>query len=73
MQRSYYHLTELQREVPGYSIVEKINKGVVVDSARKYNNGLIRKLLTDKNMMELFFAKSVANLTFMHERRTYGN
>ena len=73
MQRSYDRLTELLCEVPGYSIVKKNNKSVVVDSARKYNNGLIRKLLTDKNMMELFFAKSVANLTFMYERRTYGN
>lgn len=64
MQRSYDRLTELLCEVPEYSVEDKLNKNIVAELARKYDSGLINKLLSDKDMKKLFFVESDSGLIF---------
>ena len=67
MQRSIDRLTELLCEVPEYSIEDKLNKNIIAELARKYDSGLINKLLSDKDMKKLFFVESDAGLIFKRE------
>ena len=67
MQRSIDRLTELLCEVPEYSIEDKLNKNIIAELARKYDRGLINKLLSDKDMKKLFFVESDAGLIFKRE------
>ena len=67
MQRSYDRLTELLCEVPEYSIEDKLNKNIIAELARKYDSGLINKLLSDNDMKKLFFVESDAGLIFKRE------
>ena len=64
MQRSYDRLAELLCEVPEYSVENKLNKNIVAELARKYDSGLINKLLSDSDMKKLFFTQSDAGLIF---------
>ena len=64
MQKSYECLAELLCEVPEYSIEDKLNKNKIAELARKYDSGLINKLLSDKDMKKLFFVESDAGLVF---------
>lgn len=67
MQRSYDRLVELLCEVPESSIADKLNKNIIAELARKYDNGLTNKLLSDKDMKKLFFVESDLGLIFKRE------
>ena len=64
MHGSYDRLAELLCEVPEYSVEGKLNKNIVAELARKYDSGLINKLLSDKDLKKIFFADSEAGLIF---------
>ena len=64
MYNSYDRLVKLLREVPEYAVEGRLNKNIVAELARKYDAGLINKLLSDKDMKKLFFSESDAGLIF---------
>ena len=64
MHNSYDRLAQLLREVPEYAVEGRLNKNIVAELARKYDAGLINKLLSDKDMKRLFFFESDAGLIF---------
>lgn len=64
MHNSYDRLTQLLCEVPEYAVEGRLNKNIVAELARKYDAGLINKLLSDKDMKKLFFSESDAGLIF---------
>ena len=64
MHNSYDRLAQLLCEVPEYAVEGRLNKNIVAELARKYDAGLINKLLSDKDMKKLFFSESDAGLIF---------
>lgn len=64
MHNSYDRLAQLLCEVPEYAVEGRLNKNIVAELARKYDTGLINKLLSDKDMKKLFFSESDAGLIF---------
>lgn len=64
MHNSYDRLAQLLCEVPEYAVEGRLNKNIVAELARKYDAGLINKLLSDKDMKRLFFSESDAGLIF---------
>lgn len=64
MHNSYDRLAQLLCEVPEYAVEGRLNKNIVAELARKYDAGLINKLLSDKDMRKLFFSESDAGLIF---------
>lgn len=64
MYNSYDRLAQLLCEVPEYAVEGRLNKNIVAELARKYDTGLINKLLVDKDMKKLFFSESDAGLIF---------
>lgn len=64
MHNSYDCLAQLLCEVPEYAVEGRLNKNIVAELARKYDAGLINKLLSDKDMKKLFFSESDAGLIF---------
>ncbi len=64
MHNSYDRLAQLLCEVPEYAVEGRLNKNIVAELARKYDAGLINKLLSDKDMKNLFFSESEAGLIF---------
>lgn len=64
MYNSYDRLAQLLCEVPEYAVEGRLNKNIVAELARKYDTGLINKLLSDKDMKKLFFSESDAGLIF---------
>lgn len=64
MYSSYDRLAQLLCEVPGYAVEGRLNKNIVAELARKYDVGLINKLLSDTGMKKLFFSESDAGLIF---------
>lgn len=64
MHNSYDRLVQLLCEVPEYAVEGRLNKNIVAELARKYDAGLINKLLSDKDMKKLFFSESDAGLIF---------
>lgn len=64
MHNSYNRLAQLLCEVPEYAVEGRLNKNIVAELARKYDVGLINKLLSDKDMKKLFFSESDAGLIF---------
>ena len=64
MYDSYNRLAQLLCEIPEYVVEGRLNKNIVAELARKYDTGLINKLLSDGKIRKLFFAKSDAGLIF---------
>lgn len=64
MYNSYDRLAQLLCEVPEYAVEGRLNKNIVAELARKYDTGLINKLLSDKDMKKLFFSDSDAGPIF---------
>ena len=64
MHNSYDRLAQLLCGVPEYAVEGRLNKNIVAELARKYDAGLINKLLSDKDMKRLFFSESDAGLIF---------
>lgn len=64
MHNSYDRLAQLLCEVPEYTVEGRLNKNIVAELARKYDTGLINKLLVDRDMKKLFFSESDAGLIF---------
>ena len=64
MHNSYDRLAQLLCEGPEYAVEGRLNKNIVAELARKYDAGLINKLLSDKDMKKLFFSESDAGLIF---------
>lgn len=64
MHNSYDRLAQLLCEVPEYAVEGRLNKNIVAELARKYDTGLINKLLSDTDIRKLFFSESDAGLIF---------
>lgn len=64
MHSSYDQLTKLLCETPEYTVEGRLNKNIITELARRYDTGLINKLLADKYMKKLFFSDSDAGLIF---------
>lgn len=64
MHKSYDRLIQLLCETPEYTVEGKLSKNLIAELARKYDSGLINKLLSDNNMKKLFFSDSDAGLIF---------
>lgn len=64
MHNSYERLAQLLREAPEYTVEGELNKNIIAEQARKYDTGLINKLLADRCMKKLFFSDSNAGLIF---------
>ena len=64
MHNSYDQLTKLLCETPEYTVEGRLNKNIIAELARRYDTGLINKLLADKYMKKLFFSDSDAGLIF---------